>query len=205
MTGAWWRVSVIVLAAGLIALLGWEVGSASSEEPPADVVADLERDVGPQSGAVCPDASVYSLARPASAPGPTVVGLGVFFQDAASLSDVDQTLDTDVYVVARWRDPQLADPARGDGSVECPVPEGRCGSPRSSRRTCGADRRSTPPGSSWTRGESSRSRAACGSSCPTRWTSATSRSTGISGRSPCGPSCPGPTRSSSTPSGASRG
>jgi hypothetical protein len=51
--------------------------------------------------------------------------MGLFFQDVASLSDVDQTLDTDVLVVARWRDPRLADPTRGDASVECPVPESR--------------------------------------------------------------------------------
>jgi hypothetical protein len=89
------------------------------------VIADLERQAGTRSGAACPDASLYSLARPEPAGGPTVVGLGIFFQDVASLSDVDQTLDTDVYVIARWRDPRLADPARGDASVECPVPEGR--------------------------------------------------------------------------------
>ena len=124
MTGARWRVS-LVLAAGVGALLGGGVGPAFPEEPPADVVADLERQVGPRSGAACPDAGAYSLARPDAAAGPTVVGLGVFFQDVASLSDVDQTLDTDVYVIARWRDPRLADPARGDASVECPVPEGR--------------------------------------------------------------------------------
>jgi hypothetical protein len=51
--------------------------------------------------------------------------MGIFFQDVASLSDVDQTLDTDVLVVARWRDTRLADPARGEASVECPSPEGR--------------------------------------------------------------------------------
>ena len=51
--------------------------------------------------------------------------MGIFFQDVASLSDVDQTLETDVLVVARWRDPRLADPNRGDASVECPSPEGR--------------------------------------------------------------------------------
>jgi hypothetical protein len=54
-----------------------------------------------------------------------VVGLGAFFQDVANLSDVDQTLDADVYLVVRWRDPRLADPGRGDGSVDCPVPQGR--------------------------------------------------------------------------------
>jgi hypothetical protein len=47
------------------------------------VVADLERQVGPRSGgaAACPDAGVTSLARPDPAAGPTVVGLGVFFQE----------------------------------------------------------------------------------------------------------------------------
>ncbi len=117
------RVGVLLLVAGVGALLG--VGPAFPEEPPADVVADLDREVGPRSGAACPDAGVYSLARPDTGAGPTVVGLGIFFQDVASLSDVDQTLDADVYVIARWRDPRLADPARGDASVECPVPEGR--------------------------------------------------------------------------------
>jgi hypothetical protein len=120
-----WRVRGLVLAAGLSSLLGGGVPPAFPEEPPADVVADLERPVGPRSGAACPDAGVYSLTRPDPAAGPTVVGLGIFFQDVASLSDVDQTMDTDVYVIARWRDPRLADPARGDASVDCPVPEGR--------------------------------------------------------------------------------
>jgi hypothetical protein len=89
------------------------------------VVADLERESVPRSGAACPDAAAYSLTRPDATGPPTVVGLGIFFQDVALLSDVDQTLDTDVYVIARWRDPRLADATRGDFSVECPVPEGR--------------------------------------------------------------------------------
>jgi hypothetical protein len=120
-----WRVSALALAACVSALLGGGVGRAFPEEPPADVVADLERQVGPRSDAACPDAGVYSLARPDPAAGPTVVGLGIFFQDVASLSDVDQTLDADVLVVTRWRDRRLADPKRGEASVECPVPDGR--------------------------------------------------------------------------------
>jgi hypothetical protein len=116
---------VLVLAASVIALLGGRSGPALADAPPADVVADLERQVGPRSGASCPDAGAYSPDRPDPAAGPTVVGLGVFFQDIASLSDVDQTLDADVYVIVRWRDRRLADPARGEASVECPVPEGR--------------------------------------------------------------------------------
>ena len=125
MTGARRRVSGLVRAAAACALLGVVAGRAFPEEPPADVVADLDRERGAGSGGTCPDAGVYSLTRPDPAAGPTVVGLGIFFQDVAFLSDVDQTLDTDVYVIARWRDPRLADPARGDASVECPVPDGR--------------------------------------------------------------------------------
>ena len=116
---------VLALAAGVFALLGAGVGRSAAEELPADLAADLERQVVPHAGAPCPDAGAYALSRPAEAAGPTAVALGIYFQDVASLSDVDQTLDADVYVVARWRDPRLADPARGEASAECPVPDGR--------------------------------------------------------------------------------
>ncbi len=115
----------LALATGVVALLGAGVVRSAAEEPPADLVADLERPVTVRSGAPCPDAGTYSLARPEATAGPTVVGLGTYFQDVASLSDVDQTLDTDVYVIVRWRDPRLADPTRADAAAECPVPEGR--------------------------------------------------------------------------------
>jgi hypothetical protein len=90
-----------------------------------DDLAALERTAPPSSKAPCPPAAAYSLTRPDPESGPTVVGLGIFFQDLAALSDADQTLDADVYVVARWRDPRLADAARGESSAECPSPEGR--------------------------------------------------------------------------------
>jgi hypothetical protein len=89
-----------------------------------DGAADLERDVNPRSGLPCPAAASYSRSRPDPPGTPTLVAVGIFFQDIAQLNDVDQTLDADVYVMARWRDPRLADPGRGTGSAECPVPEG---------------------------------------------------------------------------------
>jgi hypothetical protein len=89
------------------------------------VVSDLESPITPRSDATCPDPKTYSLTRPDPSRGATVVGIAVFFQDVAALSDVEQTLDADLYVVARWRDPRLADAARGDGSADCPTPEGR--------------------------------------------------------------------------------
>ena len=96
----------------------------------ADVAPQLQREIVTNSAAKCPDPAVYSLARPDATAGPTLVGLGVFFQDLVALNDVDQTLDMDVYVLARWRDPRLADPSRGAASADCPVPTGRLWMPQ---------------------------------------------------------------------------
>ena len=104
--------SMLTLLAAVVLLLGPAPGLAAAEEPPADLVADLERQLTLRSGAPCPGEAAYSLTRPDATAGPTVVALGIYFQDVASLSDVDQTLDADVYVFARWRDPRLAEPAR---------------------------------------------------------------------------------------------
>jgi len=109
----------------VIVLLASAVHSAFGSDLRTDVIEDLDREVAPRSGAPCPDSRAYSLTRPDPAGEPTVIGVGIFFQDVASLSDVDQTLDADIYVVARWRDSRLADPARGDTSADCPPPEGR--------------------------------------------------------------------------------
>jgi hypothetical protein len=98
---------------------------AQGARPQDEAIAVLEREVEPHSGVPCPADSAYSLTRPDSGGGPTVVGIGVYFQDVASLSDVDQTLDTDVHFIVRWRDPRLADAARAAGSAECPMPAGK--------------------------------------------------------------------------------
>ncbi len=116
---------LLVLSAALGTLLGGGLGQAFAEEPPTDLLADLESQLTLRSGTPCPDPGSDSLVRPDAASGPTVVGVGVFFQDVASLSDVDQTLDTDLYLVLRWRDPRLADPSRRDASADCPILLGR--------------------------------------------------------------------------------
>ena len=92
---------------------------------PDDLAKRLQQAIVTSAAATCPEAAAYSLTRPDAAAGPTVVGLGVFFQDLVALDDVDQTLDMDVYVLARWRDPRLADTARSSAAAECPVPTGR--------------------------------------------------------------------------------
>lgn len=111
------------LAACVALLLGASVRAAFALETASDAVQDLERVAPPHSAAKCPEPGAYSLTRPDPPGVPTLVGMGLFFQDVSSLSDVDQTLEADVYVVVRWRDPRLADPSRGDSSAECPPPE----------------------------------------------------------------------------------
>ena len=87
-----------------------------------DGVRDLEAPVNPRAQSPCPAAHQYSLLRPDPPGVPTIVALGLFFQDISNLSDVDQTMSADIYLLARWRDPRLADAHRGDGSADCPVP-----------------------------------------------------------------------------------
>lgn len=89
-----------------------------------DVVQELDAPINPQSGIPCPSPDQYSLLRPDPQGVPTTVGLGLFLQDISALDDVEQTMTADVYVVVRWKDQRLADPARGEGSADCPVPSG---------------------------------------------------------------------------------
>jgi hypothetical protein len=86
------------------------------------VAEELEKFATPRSGIACPSPEQFSLGRPDPDGTPTVVGLALMFQDISRLNDVDQTLDADLYLIARWRDPRLADPARGEYSAECPFP-----------------------------------------------------------------------------------
>lgn len=119
-----WLCTATLLLAGVSASAAGGATLAQGAQP-SDEIAALEHEVAPHSGVPCPAESAYSLARPDSGGGPTVVGIGVFFQDVTALSDIDQTVDTDVYFVVRWRDPRLADAARAAGSAECPIPTGK--------------------------------------------------------------------------------
>ncbi len=60
--------------------------------------------------------------RPDPAGTPTVVSLTMVFQDISRLNEAEQTMTADVYILARWRDPRLAAPARRDGSADCAPP-----------------------------------------------------------------------------------
>ena len=90
------RVSVTGLAAGVLALLGggWARRSRRSPRPTWWPISSGWPRRGPSPPVPTPGPTPST--RPDPAAGPTVVGLGIFFQDVASLSDVDQTLDADV-------------------------------------------------------------------------------------------------------------
>ena len=125
---AWPSGASAIVALSLCMLLGGGPGWAA--ERPADLVSQLEREIVTSSAARCPDGGAYSLVRPGPTAAPTIVGLGIFFQDVAHLNDVEQTLEMDLYVVARWRDPRLADSTRGEMSADCPPPTGRLWMPQ---------------------------------------------------------------------------
>jgi hypothetical protein len=118
------------LFVSLFAFVAAGCPEAAGEPATSDLLEQLQGDIVTSAAVKCPDAAAYSLMRPDAATGPTVVGLGVFFQDLVSLNDADQTLDMDVYVLARWRDPRLADASRGKASADCPVPSGHLWMPQ---------------------------------------------------------------------------
>jgi hypothetical protein len=114
----------------LLVFVALNLPGAADADARADLVKRLQREIVTSADAKCPDGASYSLTRPDAAAGPTVVGLGVFFQDLVALNDADQTLDMDVYLLARWRDPRLADASRGTASADCPLPSGRLWMPQ---------------------------------------------------------------------------
>ena len=81
--------------------------------------AALDQPIEPRGSGSCPAPEHFSVTRPDPPDTPTVVGLAVMFQDVSALSDADQSITADISLVVRWRDARLADPNRGDGSVDC--------------------------------------------------------------------------------------
>src|SRR5262245_31959105 len=123
MSGALSRCAVLTIVSGFMLLNG--MSDTALAQPAGDVIQDLDRAVAPSSDVACPDPSLYATTRPNPPGEPTVIGLGVFFQDVTALNDADQTLDVDAYLIARWRDLRLAATSRGASSAEGPVPAGR--------------------------------------------------------------------------------
>ena len=202
MTGAWCRATRLGLAA-------FAVAGLLVARPPGLVAGAAGRRGGrPRTpgrerapAQPVPAASLYSLDRPDAAAGPTVVAMGGVFQDVASLSDVDQTLDTDVLVVARAGATRACrrHPARGEASVNSTSPEGRLWMPALEPENL-RGRQAFYPARFLVdeRGIATFARRLWGEPAPTRSTFVTFLSTSIAGGSRSGPSCRQTTRSSST-------
>jgi hypothetical protein len=91
-----------------------------AETPTLDQLkAALDQPVEARGSGSCPAPEKFSVTRPDPPGTPTVVGLAVLFQDVSALNDVDQSITADIDLIARWRDPRLADSDGGNVSVDC--------------------------------------------------------------------------------------
>jgi hypothetical protein len=88
-----------------VALLLVTLPAFAAEHKLEEIKAWLDSPIEPRGTGSCPAPEHFSLTRPDSSGTPTVVGLAVLFQDVSALSDVDQTISADLYLVERWLDP----------------------------------------------------------------------------------------------------
>jgi neurotransmitter-gated ion-channel len=119
MSGAAGASSSCGICTYLPALLLLTLPALAAKYPIDEIKAALDEPIAPRATGSCPTPERFSVTRPDPEGVPTLVGLAVQFQDVSALNDVDQTIASDLYLVARWLDPRLADSNRGDGSVDC--------------------------------------------------------------------------------------
>jgi hypothetical protein len=81
------------------------------------------------TSAPCPLPEQYSQERPDPPGMVTEVGVGIYFMDLFEINDVEQTFKGDVVTVSRWKDPRLADEARGEANAYCSIPLERIWTP----------------------------------------------------------------------------
>lgn len=77
----------------------------------------------------CPAPDKFSSSRPGPAGQPTEVGIGLYFLQIPGINDVEETFDADVYYLRYWKDPRLADSARGKSYAFCRMPAGEFWTP----------------------------------------------------------------------------
>ena len=70
----------------------------------------------------CPETVKFSGSRPEPLEQPTKVGVGLYFLQLPQIKDVEETYDADVYYLRYWKDPRLADSARGKSYAFCRMP-----------------------------------------------------------------------------------
>jgi neurotransmitter-gated ion-channel len=67
----------------------------------------------------CPSLGDDALTRPTANGEPTKVALSVYISDIAEVNDVQQTFTADVYILAAWADPRIAEPGKPTDRVSC--------------------------------------------------------------------------------------
>lgn len=82
------------------------------------------------SSGQCPSEDQYSLTRPGPPDQPTQVAIAFYLNNIVAINDAEQSIVLDAYIVYQWRDAHLADPARGEFAVPCPLPRDRMWIPR---------------------------------------------------------------------------
>ena len=82
------------------------------------------------SSGQCPSEEQYSLTRPGPPDQPTQVAVAFYLNNIVAINEAEQSIVLDAYIVYRWRDAHLADPARGEFAVPCPLPRDRMWTPR---------------------------------------------------------------------------
>jgi len=107
-----------ILIACSFPLCGMPLDSRAQESPPRK--PDFSLSGG--TSALCPTPDQYSPSRPDAGAGPTRVKLGLYFADIMKLDDAQQFYTADVFLITQWRDPRLANPARGETSSVCQLP-----------------------------------------------------------------------------------
>ena len=98
--------------------LGMFLGQAHGQD---SIKTELDGLSQISSSGQCPSEDQYSLTRPGPPDQPTQVAVALYLNNIVAIKDAEQSIVLDAHIVLRWRDAHLADPARGEFAVPCPL------------------------------------------------------------------------------------
>lgn len=78
----------------------------------------------------CPSPDLYSSQRPDPQGTTTPVMVSIAYNDILEIDDAEQTFTVDAWIILRWKDARLADPARGKAPAMCETEEDQLWTPR---------------------------------------------------------------------------
>ena len=112
----------------LVTLGGPSLAQEQADLPPA-INGNPGINLGNGGSAPCPPLEKFQPTRPDPPGQATRVEIGMILASVDEINDVEQSITADIYQIMRWRDPRLAEPARGDAQAVCTLPEGRAWRP----------------------------------------------------------------------------